>query len=65
MNTAQSAFATLAGVFAVIGALLLERSTNNASTAAGWLLVALAYTGFVMLGWMIIADARARANRQG
>ena len=65
MNTAQSAFATLAGVFAAIGALLLERSTNGSSVGAGWVLVILAVTGFVMLGWMIIADARARANRQG
>jgi len=56
VNSAQTAFASLVGVFTVVGAVLIDRG----SSAAGWPLLALAMLAFIMLGWMIVSSALSR-----
>ncbi len=60
MTSAQTAFATLIGVFAVTGALLLIFN----EPVAAWLLIAVALVAFGLLVWMIITSARAQSRRR-
>jgi hypothetical protein len=61
VTSAQTAFAILTGVFVTAGAILLDRG----EVGAGWLLLGLSATAFVMLGAMIIISAfAARARTQ-
>ena len=56
MNTAQSAFAVLATVFVVTGAILLNAGEN----LAGWWLIILASLALISLGVMIFSTALAQ-----
>lgn len=57
MTSAQTAFAALAAVFTVAGAVLIDR--GNAPVAA-WVLLVFALAAFILLGWMIISSAMSR-----